>query len=72
MIEVTDHALKRMAERGFTVTLEEIDRHVRTQNPVGPGDNGNLVFQLAGPGGRIAKVVTSSDRCRLVTAFWQD
>jgi hypothetical protein len=72
MIAASRHALQMMQKRGITITLEDIDRHVRTTPPVAPGDNGNLVFRLAGPGGRFAKVVTSSDRCTLVTAYWQN
>jgi Domain of unknown function (DUF4258) len=64
---VTTHGARRLLDRG--ISIDEVERIVRTGQPSGPGDNGNLVFEGYGDGGIRTAVVTDSSRSRLITAY---
>jgi hypothetical protein len=68
MLEYSDHALQRMAERH--ITPDEVESALRhATGPPTPGDNGNLVVFGYAPGQRILKIVLSADKKTLVSAM---
>lgn len=60
-MEYSNHATKRMAERGIT----EADVEAALNHPTGPpvpGDNGRVVVFGYAPGQRILKIVRTPDK----------
>ncbi|MHB1211453.1 MAG: DUF4258 domain-containing protein [Candidatus Nanopelagicales bacterium] len=69
-LEWTSHVSERMAERG--IALEDV-RSVLRRPVTGPlpGDGGNLIFEGYTSGGRLLRVVVTSNRLTVVTAMWR-
>lgn len=69
-VRYTQHALRKMAERG----IDEGDVEMALRHPIAvpqPGDPGKVVIEGHAAGGRILKVcVLAADQEMVVTAYW--
>lgn len=71
-VHLTDHAQKRMAQRG--ITLEDIEQALnRRAGAPSPGEPGTLWVRGYASGGRLLKVcVSATDHSNVITVAWPD